>query len=256
MMTSKLIRGVLIDLSGTLHVGDKVIPGAVEAIQRLRDSGRRVRFLTNTSAKSSDTLLHQLSTLGIQVQEGELLTSVLATRNYLLEHRLKPFCIMEDTSDLVGVDLSPPHNCVVVGLAPSKFEYSVLNEAFRILLQSPRLIAIHKAKYLRDVDGELSLGPGGFCATLETASDCSAIVMGKPSKDFFASALWPDISASETCMIGDDALQDVKGAKDAGMGMAILVKTGKYRDGDENQTPGSLVCSSILEAVDYILQND
>jgi ribonucleotide monophosphatase NagD (HAD superfamily) len=32
------IRGVLIDLSGTIHIDKKVIPGAVEAIQRLKQS--------------------------------------------------------------------------------------------------------------------------------------------------------------------------------------------------------------------------
>lgn len=30
------IRGVLIDLSGTIHIDKKVIPGAIEAIQRLK----------------------------------------------------------------------------------------------------------------------------------------------------------------------------------------------------------------------------
>jgi HAD superfamily hydrolase (TIGR01458 family) len=188
----------------------------------------------------------------------ELVTSVLATRNYLVQHNLKPLCLMEDTSDLQGVvDLAPPHNCVVVGLAPSKFNYATLNQAFRILLQHPRLIAIHKANYLRDADGELSLGPGGFCTALETAANVKAVVMGKPSKDFFESTLWDDIPASETCMIGDDVLQDVQGAHDAGIGTSILVKTGKYRPGDEAKAPKSVVVhDSIVEAIDFILASD
>jgi len=37
------IRGVLIDVSGTVHVGDKVIPEAVQALDRLRASGIPVR---------------------------------------------------------------------------------------------------------------------------------------------------------------------------------------------------------------------
>jgi ribonucleotide monophosphatase NagD (HAD superfamily) len=35
---SNTIRGVLIDLSGTIHIDKKVIPGAIEAIQRLKQS--------------------------------------------------------------------------------------------------------------------------------------------------------------------------------------------------------------------------
>jgi HAD superfamily hydrolase (TIGR01458 family) len=260
MSSSSRIRAVLIDLSGTVHIGDTLIPGAADAIQRLRHAGHRVRFLTNTSTKSSTTLLEQLDRLGVVLhhREEELLTSVLATRHYLLQHQLKPFCLMEDTSDLEGVDLSPPHNCVVIGLAPSKLQYSEMNQAFRILLEYPKLIAIHKGNYLRDTDGELSLGPGGFCTALETAANCSAVVMGKPSRDFFESALWADIAASETCMIGDDVLNDIQGAKDAGIGTAILVRTGKYRPRDEEKAPDTITstCGSIIEAVDFILQSE
>lgn len=37
------IRGVLIDVSGTVHVADKAIPGAAKALDRLRASGIPVK---------------------------------------------------------------------------------------------------------------------------------------------------------------------------------------------------------------------
>jgi HAD superfamily hydrolase (TIGR01458 family) len=254
------IRGVLIDLSGTIHIGAKAIPGAVKCIERLRHSGRQIRFLTNTSVKSSDTLLQELRTMGIAIDKEEeeclLMTSVLATKKYLIQNTLKPFCLMEDTSDFDGVDLAQPHNCVVVGLAPSKFNYKDMNQAYRILLRSPKLIAIHRANYMQDVDEELSLGPGGFVTALESAANCTACVMGKPSNEFFQSAMWPDIAAEETCMIGDDIVGDIQGAKDAGIGTTILVRTGKYRTGDEEKSAPTAICDSIVQAVDYILAMD
>jgi len=266
-----MIRGVLIDLSGTLHVGDTLVPGAVQALDRLRRANYRIRFLTNTSTKSSTALRTQLETMGIQMKskedENELVTSVLATRHYLLQQhpnrgQLRPFCLVEDSSDLKDIDLDPPHNCVVVGLAPTQFHYTALNQAFRILLEHPDgLIAIHRANYLRDgTDGGLSLGPGGFVAALETASGCQpAKVMGKPSPEFFASALWDDIPADQICMIGDDVIQDIQGATNAGIGMRILVRTGKYRDGDQDKVPDGVVTAtvpSIVEAVEYIFDQD
>lgn len=261
-----MIRGVLLDLSGTVHLGDRLLPGAAEAIQRLRDSGRRVRFLTNTSTKSSAALLQQLHSFGISVQPEELITSILAARNYLTRHKLRPFCLLEDASDLQpSIALEPPHNCVVVGLAPSKFNFETMNKAFRVLQEtnsgnvtsvSP-LIAIHKAPYIRDPkDHQLSLGPGAFCAALELAADCTATVMGKPSSPFFESAMWEDITAEETCMVGDDVHQDMGGARAAGIGTCLLVQTGKYQHGDEAKSASGTItatCASIVEAVDYIL---
>mmetsp|Transcript_2198 Transcript_2198/g.4949 ORF Transcript_2198/g.4949 Transcript_2198/m.4949 type:complete len:276 (-) Transcript_2198:2070-2897(-) len=271
-----MIRGVLIDLSGTLHVGGKVIPGAVESLKRLRDAGKRVRFLTNTSTKATSRLWQELLDMGfcgessqgdeMMMMEEMLLTSVLATKQYLMKHQRRPFCLMEDVSDFEGsINLSPPHDCVVVGLAPTKLNYENLNQAFRILLNSksdsPKLIAIHRGNFLRDTDDELSLGPGGFVTALEAVTSSSTdetVVMGKPSTEFYQSALWPDLKSDEVCMIGDDILGDVQGAQTSGIGTTILVRTGKYRAGDESKVeiPPTRVCDSIVQATDYILESE
>jgi HAD superfamily hydrolase (TIGR01458 family) len=255
-----IIREALIDLSGTLHVGDTAVHGAVDAIETLQQSSIGVTFLTNTSTKSSTELLEQLKTIGFSIDRDSLLTSVLATKRYLLQNKLRPLCLMEDTSDLspevpVVDDDGPPHNAVVVGLAPSHFHYERLNQAFRLLLSGDvPLIAIHRANYLRDGDGDLSLGPGGFVTCLEHASDTQAIVMGKPSAEFFASAIRGD-SADDVVMVGDDWKQDILGAQEAGIGHTVLVKTGKYREGDEDKCHPSYLAESIVEALEYILKH-
>jgi HAD superfamily hydrolase (TIGR01458 family) len=273
-MSPQKFKAVLLDLSGTLYIDKTVINGAVAAVDRLRLAGKRVRFLTNTSKQSSQALLQQLVDFGFvnksrdtdcdnDSQDDSLITSVLATRNYLLKHNLRPYCIMEDTSDFLSADipLDPPHTAVVVGLAPTQCTYTSMNQAFQILLNQPQypLIAIHKGKHYRDANDELSLGPGPFVAGLEIATDRVAVVMGKPSRAFFDSALFPSIDASETVMIGDDALQDIQGAVDAGIGTCILVKTGKYRLGDENKVQAKdstvVVCDTVVEAVAYLLED-
>lgn len=47
------VRALLVDLSGTLHVGDEATPGAAAALQALRQAGIAVRFVSNTSKESS-----------------------------------------------------------------------------------------------------------------------------------------------------------------------------------------------------------
>ena len=51
---------VMLDLDGTLYVGKQPIPGAISAINRLREQGIALRFLTNTTTKSQDELIAQL----------------------------------------------------------------------------------------------------------------------------------------------------------------------------------------------------
>merc|ERR1712039_215316 len=108
----------------------------------------------------------------------------------------------------------------------------------RVLLahEDSRLVAVNKGRYFQRPDG-LAMQAGPFVAALEFATGRDAVVIGKPSRVFFDAAardaageVSPD---SRHCvMIGDDALDDVQGAMDAGM-QAILVRTGKYRSGDE-----------------------
>ncbi len=229
------------------------------------------------------------------------MTSIGATKRYLLDKELRPYCLLEDdllSTDFysLGVDTviedddgGRGPNCVLVGLAPSKFNYDNLNTAYRLLNRLsikddkqrqedvgsdqhqqksqeeatrplvPRLIVIHRATHYRDSDHELSLGPGEFVSLLERASGVAAHVIGKPSVSFYHEALsYLGITdPAHAIMVGDDVVGDIGGALKAGLGSAILVKTGKYVSGDESgrKTDGvmpTLTVNSIVEAVDFI----
>lgn len=250
------IRAVLLDLSGTLHVETKAIPGAVQAITRLQESNVPIRVLTNTSTVSAFALQQQLSAMGFSFQSDQIFTSVLAVKAYLKKKNLRPWCLLEDTSDFEGLCLDPPYNCVVLGLAPSKCNYENLDKGFQILQQGGELIAMHRSTFVKKESGSKSLGPGAFVAALEAAvPGCQATILGKPSKGFFKNVLWDDIDPSEICLVGDDLVGDIQGAQEVGVGTTLLVKTGKYMDGDKLTVEPTKVLPSIVEAVDYILEN-
>lgn len=46
------LRALLIDLSGTVHVGDAATPNAAQALDKLRKAGVALRFVSNTSKES------------------------------------------------------------------------------------------------------------------------------------------------------------------------------------------------------------
>ncbi|XP_020780528.1 haloacid dehalogenase-like hydrolase domain-containing protein 2 [Boleophthalmus pectinirostris] len=257
MAGRRALKAVLIDLSGTLHIEDTAVPGAQEALSRLRQAPVAIKFVTNTTKESKRNLLERLQRLNFDVQEKEIFTSLTAARSLLEQRQHRPLLLVEDSAleDFTGIDTSDP-NAVVIGLAPDHFHYETMNKAFRMILDGAPLIAIHKARYYKRKDG-LALGPGPFVTGLEYATDCKATVVGKPEKTFFTQAL-SDLgcSACEAVMIGDDARDDIGGAQNAGM-LGILVKTGKYRGGDEHKIspPPHLTCDSFPEAVEHILKN-
>lgn len=109
---------------------------------------------------------------------------------------------LEDFEGLACPSRETP-NAVVIGLAPTEFHYDRLNQAFRCLQNGAQLIAIHAGKYYKTNDG-LSLGPGCFVKGLEYAAQCQAVIVGKPNRLFFQSAL--TVQPEEAVMIGDVSL--------------------------------------------------
>lgn len=67
------------------------------------------------------------------MRKEEIFSSLAAARKLIISRQLKPMLLidpaaMEDFQDLVTNETP---NAVVVGLAPSKFNYEELNKAFR-----------------------------------------------------------------------------------------------------------------------------
>ncbi len=134
--------------------------------------------------------------------------------------------------------------------------YSALNDAFRVLVEGAELLALAPNRTFKDADGKLSLDAGPFVTALEFASQKQALVLGKPSSAFFLSALASmNCPEAEAVMVGDDAETDVAGALRAGLAHALLVRTGKYRPGDEDRfSPGPTVTvDDIAAAADWII---
>lgn len=246
-----MTQGVLIDLGGTVYDGNQVIPRAVDALRLLHERRIPVRFLTNTSRSPRRAICSKLAGMGLDIPEQEIFTAPQAIVNYLRSHDLTPALLVHPAieAEFAGIAGSAGE-AVVVGDAAEAFSYARLNAAFRQLLDGALLLAIGDTRYFLEQDG-MSLDAGPFVKALEYAAGCEAIILGKPAATFFhtaAAAL--GCTPQQTLMIGDDVQSDVNGALKAGM-RAALVKTGKYRPGDETQirAPGACVCADLYEAV-------
>ena len=175
--------------------------------------------------------------MGISIADNELFTPAQAARAWLAARGLTPHLLIHPAlvEDFVGVG-GTAGEAVVVGDAAEGFTYPALNQAFRKLLAGAEFLALANNRSFKDEDGELSLDAGAFVAALEYASRRKAVVLGKPAAEFFQAALASiACNGKEAVMVGDDAEADVAGALAAGIGSALLVRSGKYRPGDENR---------------------
>ncbi|AXS81587.1 TIGR01458 family HAD-type hydrolase [Dechloromonas sp. HYN0024] len=225
-------KAVLIDLAGVLHTGDDALPGAVRALDRLRASGLPLRFLTNTTRTPSPLLFAKLQRMGFTLAASEIQTAALAARTLVRSRGRRPLWLVHpDIAEEMG-DSDPHPDIVVLGDMGTHFTYPILNHAFRLLMQGVPLMAMARNRYFMEGDG-LSLDMGAFVAGLEFSAGIKAEITGKPALSFFTAALSElGVGAAEAVLIGDDLADDIGGAQAAGI-PGILVRTGKFRAGDD-----------------------
>ena len=295
MLASKRINGALIDLNGTCHIGDKLIGDCINSLKKLTESNVKYCFVTNNSKTSTAKLITKLSKIGFDIKPHLLVTASSAAANIIKTNKLTPLLLiapdtveefepyyLNQTKVIESKNYSL-FDSVFIGLSKPDFVYDKLNVAFHCLHYNKdcKLYAINKAKYFNEPNVQNiiipeqngdeneekqnyvpssinSLATGAFVKGLEFAASRKAAVVGKPSKYFFEDGLNKIGCVFDECvMIGDDVNDDIYGALQHGM-KGILVKTGKYLDGDEdsiNPKPTATV-ADIDEAVEWIIKHN
>lgn len=252
--------GFLLDVYGVAYnCGQQfsLIPGSKEAIDLLRKAGVPFRFCSNTSTKTPYKVWEDMQQFGFDVHPEEIFTPVPVIKAFLLKHNLRPFLLVDPEVDDYFSDIEQQRpNCVVLADAKDRFSYDNMNKAFRVLSAHPdnTLITLGTGKYYKETEG-MFLDCGTFAAALEYATNKKAYCIGKPSKEYFQTALDSmQICPRMAVMVGDDIVGDVEGAQKADI-WALQVRTGKFRASDEPHawvSPHAYV-DNLLQAVTLYL---
>lgn len=252
-MDKATIKGYLFDLDGTIYQAGKLIAGVAEALDQLREAGTPYRFVTNTTRKPRSEVVRYLTDLGIVAEAEDCLTAPVAAASWLAAQqaeRIFPLLHSPTLQDLgaLVIDRQRPEY-LVVGDLGDDWNVEILNQAFQALMRGAELVALQKNRYWRRHD-ELVLDAGAFVAALEYSSGKQARVIGKPSRDFFLTAVRDlGLPPEQVVMVGDDLEGDVLGARRAGL-RGLAVRTGKYRPEDEQHAVE--VSDHILDSVAHI----
>jgi len=257
------MAAILLDVDGVLHVSGAPIPGAADAVKRLRADGHRIRFVTNSTIMSRAELGNQLRGMGFVIGDDELQTTGGVAARVLKGRRVLALTMPGLLDDLEGLQLIGINADAVLvggcdeGEEPGRvFSYLNLNRAFLELQAGAELYCLHKNRWWQTADGP-RLDSGAFVAGLEYAADTEATVLGKPSPEYFAAALAAlDADPELTWMVGDDFEGDVIGAQRHRM-HTVLVRTGKFRPDavEEAGVQPDAIVSSIAQLPEWLDHN-
>lgn len=222
---------LLFDIDGVLVRGDEAIPGAPEAVERLRTEGKSHVFMTNNSARTPDEVAARLARVGIAASPEDVVTSALATADLLRRDGVaRAFVVGErgvrealGDAEIEIIDGDPDHVDVVVVGWDRSADYARLRRAALLVERGARLVATNADAALPADDGAWP-GAGALLAVVTVTTGVDADVVGKPHPTLFLAAR-ERAGGSRPLVIGDRLDTDIAGA--AAMGWdSLLVLTG------------------------------
>jgi HAD superfamily hydrolase (TIGR01458 family) len=254
------MAAILLDVDGVLHVSGEPLPGAADAVRRLRENGHRLRFVTNTTIRSRAQLAEMLRSHDVELADDEVQTAASAAVSILKGKRVLAMVMHALVHDLEGLDLvGEEADAVLIGGADETpetnlvFSYMNLARAFAELEAGAELYCLHRNRWWQTKHGPL-LDSGAFVAGLEYAAQVEATVLGKPSRKYFEAACEAlDADAQMTWMVGDDLESDIAGAQAVGM-HTVLLRTGKFRPDavERSSTQPDGIVSSIAHLPEWL----
>lgn len=236
------VHTVLCDLDGVVWLARDPIPGAAEAIAQIRDSGRRVLFVSNNSVAIEGEVVEALASIGVPADD-DVVTSAMAAAALVepasavlvagsrgvveaIERRGARAVLNDGTAGVDGVD------AVVVGLHRD-FDYGRLARASSAVRAGARFIATNDDATFPTPTG-LDPGGGSIVAAVATASGVAPIIAGKPHRpmaDLIISRLGrAGRDPGGLLMVGDRPSTDGRFAETLGCPFA-LVRTGVVPEG-------------------------
>ena len=251
------IAAVFLDLDGTIYLGDGLIEGAPQFLDRLEQHGIRRFFLSNNSSKSVSQYLEKLRGMGIVATEGEILLSTHDLISWLSnEGVVDTFLVgtegMREMLESSGFSTASDNPEYVVLGYDTEINYDKLATSSIHLHNGVPMVASHPDMVCPSPDGGLP-DTGAYMALFEATTGVRPKhVCGKPNKGMILHKIKEiGIKPSNCAMVGDRLYTDMEMADRAGVhGILVLSGEATRDDLDESILKPSLVVDSVASLLE------
>ena len=227
------VRCFLLDLDGTLYLGDRLIDGALSFLQALQDTGRQCLFLTNNSSRSAQYYRDKLERLGVPPAFRNILTSGQAAARYVKQRYpgKRAFLMANaiETAEIreMGVLLDQARPDYVLLAYDTELTYEKLTQLCNFVRAGLPYIATHpdfncptETGFIPDI--------GATIAYVKASTGREPdVIIGKPYGGIVEETLRvTGLKKEEMAMVGDRLYTDIATGRNFGM-LSILVMSGE-----------------------------
>lgn len=222
----------LLDMDGTIYLGDRLFDGTLDFLRRVRERGGRYLFATNNSSRSVTAYVERLRKMGIDAVEEDFLTSTDAliwylrgkyddaliyafgTRTFRQQLSEAGFRITDKREE--GISL------LVCGF-DTELTFQKLEDACILLGRGVDFIATNPDWVCPTWYGSVP-DCGSVCEMLFRAAGRRPLVIGKPEPAMVRLALErTGFAPDQAVMVGDRLYTDIAAGVNAGIDTAFVL---------------------------------
>jgi HAD superfamily hydrolase (TIGR01450 family) len=259
------VSGFVFDVDGSLvHRGTdfraRPLPGAVEALEAIRASGRPLVLFTNGSHMTPEEFAAGLTEDGLAVGREEVLTPVCCAISHLKRHHSgEPVMVFGSDSTKrrmlgEGIELTEKADAGAIFVAHvDQVDLNDAEEAARAVLSGAELLTANYGPGYWGANGIIFSKGAMVAAAIAKVTEADPVVVGKPSEvavEEVGKRL--GVPTAEVAVIGDDLDMDV-GLGKLGGSRTILVRSGLSGAVDLEQEPAARRPDEVVDGVEEIL---
>ncbi len=255
-------RVFVLDMDGTVYIGDQLIGRMCETLSKIRRSGRKIVYCTNNSSKTAREYEEKLKRLGIWEREDLVYTSGMATVQYLQERYAGKRVYLVGTDALKeefrseGIALCEEGADVCVLAYDTSLTFEKLVKINEYIVRKKPYIATHPDDVC-PAPGVFAPDVGSFIALLKRSSGREPdVICGKPYT-VMGKALCKRVreDASAITMVGDRPHTDIRFGNNNRFN-TLLVLSGETDLEKAKRLTGQdvpkAICGSLNDVVSYL----
>ncbi|NLN97223.1 MAG: HAD-IIA family hydrolase [Eubacteriaceae bacterium] len=258
----KAFQGVslfVLDMDGTIYLGDHLIPGALDFIHKLEEKGGDYVFLTNNASRIPTYYQEKLSKMGLEVPVSKVITAGDVTIQYLKDFYpnqrvyLNGTPLLEESFQDHGIQLVEEDPDVAVQSFDTTLTYEKLDKICRYVREGVPFIATHKDINC-PIHGGFMPDSGAICAAITASTGVAPRFLGKPYRETveMVSAITGYLP-EEMAFVGDRIYTDVAtGVNNGAKGFLVLTGEADRQTVAESDIKPDAVFESLQQMSQYL----
>ena len=226
----------LLDMDGTLYLGDKLFDDTLAFLDKIHEIGGKYDFLTNNSSKSTEKYVQKLEKLGIKSTSNDFFTSTDATIKYIKDNypNIKFYCMgtrsfisqLLNSGIIVTEDVADGIGGIIIS-NDTEITFKKFDDVCKLLTSNKLIYIATNPDWTCPTEYGYVPDCGSFADIIYRSTGKKPFFIGKPKPDMVNLAMTNfGYSKDETVMIGDRVYTDIASGYNAGID-TILVLSGE-----------------------------